>query len=107
MRIFIGFLKFTLLAILVLEYGVLAPHSWRATSTVVQCIERERQALLQFKDGLGANNLSIYAWSSWGSQKHKRDCCQWEGVHCNNQTGHVLMLHLASDDDSNQLFLKG
>ncbi|XP_054820037.1 receptor-like protein EIX2 [Prosopis cineraria] len=97
MRMFIGFFKLILLVILVLEYGVLAPNSWRATSIEVQCIQRERQALLQFKDGLGADNSSIYTWSSWSGHKHKRDCCQWEGIHCNNQTGHVLMLHLAGD----------
>jgi EIX receptor 1/2 len=55
------------------------------------CIERERQALLEFKKGLidDYNRLS-----SWGSEDAKKNCCSWEGVHCSNQTGHVLKLHL-------------
>nr|POE81923.1 hypothetical protein CFP56_47525 [Quercus suber] len=32
--------------------------------------------------------------SSWGSEDAKKNCCSWEGVQCNNQTGHVLELHL-------------
>nr|POF18362.1 lrr receptor-like serine/threonine-protein kinase gso1 [Quercus suber] len=57
------------------------------------CIERERQALLEFRKGLVDDNNRL---SSWGSEYAKRNCCSWEGVHCNNQTGHVLELHLNS-----------
>ncbi|KAK4602706.1 hypothetical protein RGQ29_011634 [Quercus rubra] len=57
------------------------------------CIERERQALLQFKKGLVDDNNRL---SSWGTEYANRNCCSWEGVHCNNQTGHVLELRLDS-----------
>ncbi|GMY36254.1 receptor-like protein EIX2 [Fagus crenata] len=55
------------------------------------CIERERQALLEFKKGLidDYNRLS-----SWGSEDAKKNCCSWEGVQCSKQTGHVLKLDL-------------
>lgn len=57
------------------------------------CIDRERQALLQFKHGL-VDDLGVL--SSWGDGQHKRDCCLWRGVGCSNQTGldHVVMLNL-------------
>lgn len=32
--------------------------------------------------------------SSWGSEGEKKDCCNWRGVRCSNQTGHVKVLDL-------------
>ncbi|XP_028773183.1 receptor-like protein 12 [Neltuma alba] len=61
----------------------------------VQCIEKEREALLRFKAALG--NSSLVRWFSWGSKQHKTDCCAWEGVFCDNQTGHVIKLHLPGE----------
>ncbi|KAJ9703207.1 hypothetical protein PVL29_004834 [Vitis rotundifolia] len=55
--------------------------------TIVGCVERERQALLRFKHGL-VDDYGIL--SSWDS----RDCCQWRGVQCSNQSGHIILLHL-------------
>ncbi|XP_058215689.1 receptor-like protein EIX2 [Rhododendron vialii] len=61
---------------------------------IIRCIERERQALLKFKQDL----IDDYGrLSSWGSTK---DCCKWEGVHCSNHnttTSHVTMLDLRGD----------
>ncbi|KAH9742683.1 LRRNT 2 domain-containing protein [Citrus sinensis] len=57
----------------------------------IKCIERERQALLMFKQGL----IDEYGHlSSWGNEDDKKDCCKWRGVSCSNQTGHVTMLNL-------------
>ncbi|XP_052477588.1 receptor-like protein EIX1 isoform X2 [Gossypium raimondii] len=57
------------------------------------CIESERQALLMFKHDVtdGANRLS-----SWSLHHGHGDCCQWDGVVCDNVTAHVLELHLAN-----------
>ncbi|KAJ9678537.1 hypothetical protein PVL29_020660 [Vitis rotundifolia] len=55
--------------------------------TTVGCVERERQALLRFKHGL-VDDYGIL--SSWDT----RDCCQWRGVQCSNQSGHIILLHL-------------
>ncbi|PRQ19324.1 putative leucine-rich repeat-containing, plant-type, leucine-rich repeat domain, L [Rosa chinensis] len=59
------------------------------------CQESERRALLQLKQGL-MDESNVLA--SWGS---KKDCCEWRGIACNNQTGHVITLNLSynSSDD--------
>ncbi|XP_059627273.1 receptor-like protein EIX1 [Cornus florida] len=57
---------------------------------VVRCIERERQALLQFKEGL-IDDYGVL--SSWGNSSTE-DCCKWRGVQCSNRTGHVKALNL-------------
>ncbi|TQE00509.1 hypothetical protein C1H46_013865 [Malus baccata] len=58
---------------------------------VMRCIEREREALLAFKQGLVDDNNFP---SSWGIEEHKQDCCKWVGVHCSNRTNHVIQLDL-------------
>ncbi|KAF7812254.1 receptor-like protein EIX2 [Senna tora] len=89
----LSFLKFFHLAIIVHQLGLLAPTSWGATSAEVRCIESERQALLQFKAGLVDDTFDVL--SSWGSdEENKRDCCEWKGLSCSNQTGHVQQLDL-------------
>ncbi|XP_058082494.1 receptor-like protein EIX1 [Magnolia sinica] len=63
------------------------------------CIERERQALLDFKRGL----VDPKNWlSSWVGH----DCCRWNGVGCNNKTGHVIKLNLRNllGDPTNDFF---
>ncbi|XP_052303303.1 receptor-like protein EIX2 isoform X7 [Populus trichocarpa] len=55
------------------------------------CIERERQALLKFKEDL-IDDFGLL--STWGSEEEKRDCCKWRGVGCSNRTGHVTHLDL-------------
>ncbi|KAI5311219.1 hypothetical protein L3X38_000022 [Prunus dulcis] len=49
------------------------------------------QALLAFKQGLVDDENSLL---SWGREAQNKDCCQWAGVYCNNQTGHVIKLDL-------------
>ncbi|RVW78959.1 LRR receptor-like serine/threonine-protein kinase FLS2 [Vitis vinifera] len=58
---------------------------------LTRCIERERQALLHFKRGL-VDEFGLL--SSWGHEHDNRNCCNWRGVQCSNQSGHVIMLHL-------------
>ncbi|RVW26822.1 Receptor like protein 30 [Vitis vinifera] len=60
------------------------------------CIERERQALLHFKRRL-VDEFGLL--SSWGDDN--RDCCQWRGVQCSNQSGHIIMLHLQAPPSEN------
>ncbi|TVU34443.1 hypothetical protein EJB05_16275, partial [Eragrostis curvula] len=59
------------------------------------CIPRERDALLSFRAGL--TDPGDYYLSSWQGE----DCCQWNGVHCSDRTGHVLKLELHGLEDIN------
>ncbi|GLT39468.1 hypothetical protein SLA2020_136560 [Shorea laevis] len=68
------------------------------TDDEVWCIERERQALLAFKQGLVDEYDCL---SSWGSEEEKKECCKWEGVQCSNTTRHVVELYL------NHCYLRG
>ncbi|KAH0979475.1 hypothetical protein GBA52_006652 [Prunus armeniaca] len=56
------------------------------------CSEGERQALLALKQGLVADYGDPFF--SWGREAQNKDCCKWDGVHCSNQTGHVVELDL-------------
>ncbi|KAG6620475.1 hypothetical protein I3842_Q067300 [Carya illinoinensis] len=62
------------------------------TDSKVRCIEEERQALLQFKQHLVDRSHWLSSWDS-GIE----DCCKWEGIKCNNKTGHVVKLDLRAD----------
>ncbi|WJZ81603.1 hypothetical protein VitviT2T_001438 [Vitis vinifera] len=55
--------------------------------TNVVCIEAARNALLKFRDGLKDPSGRLSSWVG-------TDCCTWQGVGCNNQTGNVMNLDL-------------
>ncbi|GFS30240.1 hypothetical protein Acr_00g0010920 [Actinidia rufa] len=57
----------------------------------IRCMEREKQALLQFKEVV-VDDYGVLL--SWGSEEYKRDCCKWRGVRCNKSTGHVTKIDL-------------
>ncbi|KAK2639691.1 hypothetical protein Ddye_027486 [Dipteronia dyeriana] len=59
-------------------------------SSYVGCIESDRQALLTFKHDLTDRSNRLASWLGDG------DCCEWNGVVCNNHTGHVIKLNLQS-----------
>ncbi|XP_019162600.1 PREDICTED: probable LRR receptor-like serine/threonine-protein kinase At4g36180 isoform X3 [Ipomoea nil] len=66
-----------------------------AKNNMIRCIERERLALLDFKQGL-VDEYGVL--SSWGSDDI--ECCNWWGVHCNNTTAHVTKLDLHAHFDN-------
>ena len=59
----------------------------------VGCMGRERQALLNFKQGI-MDDLGFL--SSWGNEEDKTNCCKWKGVWCSNLIGHIVMLDLGA-----------
>ncbi|GKD78329.1 leucine-rich repeat-containing protein, partial [Tanacetum coccineum] len=60
-----------------------------AGQAVHKCVEKERQALLDFKALIQDPYDMLSTW-----RPEDDDCCQWFGVTCNNQTGHVTKLAL-------------
>ncbi|KEH17414.1 LRR receptor-like kinase [Medicago truncatula] len=56
----------------------------------MKCKERERRALLTFKQGLQDDYGMLSTWK--GGQNE--DCCKWKGVQCNIETGYVQSLDL-------------
>ncbi|XP_047983252.1 receptor-like protein EIX2 isoform X2 [Salvia hispanica] len=51
----------------------------------VRCIDKEREALLTFKNGLIDGRGVLSSWQS-------NECCDWYGVECSNITSHVITL---------------
>ncbi|KAK3404317.1 hypothetical protein EUGRSUZ_K00622, partial [Eucalyptus grandis] len=73
------------------------------------CLEDEMSALLQFKERYEIANVQFkeryeIANVSGGplarpktlSWKNSRDCCSWDGIECDENTGHVIVLDLGS-----------
>ncbi|GLJ27501.1 hypothetical protein SUGI_0539530 [Cryptomeria japonica] len=56
-------------------------------SVVNACRNDERSYLLDFKGGLDAFSGRLSSWKQF-------NCCQWEGVLCDHQSGHVVSLDL-------------
>jgi len=55
-----------------------------------KCKERERHALLTFKQGVQDDYGTLSTWKDGPNA----DCCKWKGIQCNNQTGYVEKLDL-------------
>ncbi|XP_062113732.1 receptor-like protein Cf-9 [Humulus lupulus] len=67
------------------------------------CHDDERTSLLQFKENFiiskSASRRSTSAYpkvSSWTHEAETRNCCLWDGVECDEKTGHVIGLDLSS-----------
>ncbi|XP_050378326.1 receptor-like protein EIX1 [Argentina anserina] len=65
-----------------------------SSNNMIMCLESERQALLQFKQGLVDESNALASWES------EKECCKWRGIACNNQTGHVTSLNISSSSDA-------
>ncbi|GLU17257.1 hypothetical protein SLE2022_336410 [Rubroshorea leprosula] len=75
-------------------------------STTHLCSHEEARALLQFKTSFSINYTVPYPdycadlfytkpnYSKIESWKEGIDCCSWDGVSCDNVTGHVIALNL-------------
>ncbi|XP_020412997.1 putative leucine-rich repeat receptor-like serine/threonine-protein kinase At2g24130 [Prunus persica] len=76
-----------------LLYAIVVVLLLHMSSPCIGCSERDRQALLAFKQGLVGDDGDRLL--SWGREAQNKNCCQWEGVYCSsNQTGHVVKLDL-------------
>ncbi|XP_044472551.1 receptor-like protein 19 [Mangifera indica] len=81
--------------VLFLYFSVLV----RLTCVQSLCHENEHSALLQFKETMIINKFASSdpsAYPKVASWKANKDCCSWDGVKCNEVTGHVVKLDLTS-----------
>ncbi|KAH7865793.1 hypothetical protein Vadar_011209 [Vaccinium darrowii] len=88
---------FLLIVLQYLNPALSLSSSVAGDAEIIGSVERERQALLKFKEAL----IDEYGrLSSW--EEDQKDCCKWEGVHCSNHsmTTHVTMLDLHTSFDS-------
>ncbi|TXG55520.1 hypothetical protein EZV62_020776 [Acer yangbiense] len=64
------------------------------------CHDGERSALLRFKESLSINKSasdpSAYSKTALWNLEEDSDCCLWDGVECNEDTGYVIKLGLGS-----------
>jgi hypothetical protein len=66
------------------------------------CHDDESSALLQFKESFIMNKNACIDPSgypkiaSWKLEGMDRDCCSWDGVECDDDTGHVIGLDVSS-----------
>ncbi|KAL0360169.1 UNVERIFIED_CONTAM: Receptor-like protein EIX1 [Sesamum radiatum] len=80
-----------LLSVLCMGSYASVPGSRPGSVVEVRCMEREREALLNFKQGLIDKGGIL---SSWGGEEHDQnhECCKWCGVECSETTRHVIGL---------------
>lgn len=62
------------------------------------CHDQDRSALLKFIESLTINRyasrnpLSYPKVASWNQDEQNSDCCSWDGIKCDEDTGHVSAL---------------
>ncbi|CAN6572413.1 unnamed protein product [Malus baccata var. baccata] len=56
----------------------------------VGCLDFERKALLEVKQGLVDPSDGLSSWTG-------EDCCKWRGIGCNKKTGRVTRLNLRNE----------
>ena len=75
----------TVVVFLLLSLGICSENN----VTAVKCIKSEREALVRFKEGVIDFPGKLSTWVD-------EECCQWKGVVCNNESGHVTELNLSN-----------
>ncbi|XVE53129.1 hypothetical protein DITRI_Ditri02bG0179600 [Diplodiscus trichospermus] len=73
--------------------------SWSSSSSFLLssdlCLPDQRDALLEFKNTISVGLCWWISYPRTNSWNKSIDCCSWEGVTCNNVTGHVIGIDLS------------
>ncbi|KAL8255509.1 hypothetical protein R6Q59_030576 [Mikania micrantha] len=64
-------------------------------SSNYKCIDNEKHALLHFKSYVQHDPERLLSTWTHDEEEATDDCCEWFGITCNNQTGHVTRLDLS------------
>ena len=78
-----------LLSLGIFKLGSCSENQSQTNNVTVKCIKSEREALLRFKAGVFDIPGKLSSWVG-------EDCCQWNGVVCDNESGHVIKLNLSN-----------
>ncbi|KAK9072552.1 hypothetical protein SSX86_008986 [Deinandra increscens subsp. villosa] len=91
---------FIIFSLLILTTNQLVGHS---NGVVINklCIDEERHALLDFKARVQDPRGVLSTWTT--TNQEEDDCCRWNGVTCNDTTGHVTQLRLLYGLDGGEL----
>ncbi|XP_078166331.1 uncharacterized protein LOC144560986 [Carex rostrata] len=85
----------TLVALLSLSLFLFSFSIKTITLTHAQCLSDQRHALIQLKQGFHTNEL--HSWNA------STDCCIWDGITCDEQTGLVTELNLTDRSISGEI----
>ncbi|KAK1398170.1 receptor-like protein 7 [Heracleum sosnowskyi] len=66
-----------------------------------QCLESQRNLLLQFKQSSTFDSSLSTKLVQWNQTTE--DCCNWQGVTCNKTTGHVIGLDLNNEGITSEI----
>jgi Leucine-rich repeat (LRR) protein len=86
-------MRICIIAVLVLSSVVVFNSETKNGETKFK--EREKRALLTFKQSLQDEYDMLCTWKDGPNA----DCCNWNGIQCNNQTGYVQKLDLHGFDN--------
>ena len=80
---------FLLLSLGIFKLGSCSDNQSQTNNVNVKCTQSEREALLTFKAGVTDFPGKLSSWVG-------EDCCQWKGVECDSESGHVTNLSLSN-----------
>lgn len=81
-----------LLLLLLFHLNVKHNSCYAANTSNIGCKKVEKEALVQFKEGLEDPSGLLSSWTG-------ENCCTWSGIICDNKTGNVIELNLKSNFD--------
>ncbi|XXG72725.1 hypothetical protein AAC387_Pa07g1757 [Persea americana] len=76
-------------------------------SSSSNCLHHEKLALLQLKSEFLIERGEYNSSSKLDSWNLATDCCSWDGITCDEGTGHVIGLDLSSSYDVRSSWIKG